>query len=1483
MSSSKVQVSVNPNETASFYGSDSLSNMMCKYELGSLRGPPTACVTMTENRMETQTEDGGSILRVKFLCSFGGSILPRPSDGRLRYAGGETRIVSLNRDIGYSELMSKMRELYDQALTLKYQQPDDDLDALVSVLCDEDVCNMMEEYDKLEASDGFTRLRLFLFSGVEHNFPSVDGNEKETEQRYVDALNGVPELNKSENTVAGNGIEAGIAQHVSTALPVSSMQPFFQVGSLSPPSSPSHHRQSSVHDQYYQDRSRKLTIHHQYVPGNNHNMPQSQHDSYPEVPGAPVVEFPAKGQSEINTAVHPGIVLNRDYRHTVVEAYATSGESHGIPLQFEHQHVDVQSEIEVSELGNDDLRIPDLTALQYSMHNLALPQQQHIPVGYHQAVGHCFAGAYNNREHVYSDHHHELTSTDTLQKMPFLHSWVRQAEQAQHFQNANESERGVYHDHENLYKDHHLELAFANSLQKKPSLRPLVAQAEEQQHSQNMNETDRSWNASYYATGPQVSHDFSTLSSSGPVLDYLVSSAPLVQQSNIGIAHEKYLENHHHMQVHWAGEEYRNRTDYSSTHLSGNLTPSNPLPTYNSHILGNDYIMWNQQPPFAGRDARFQGQNLNELPNTIEGNSVSQRLYAGAQLRHNLSEVWSSNSFHEHLATRMDRYGSDKACVRDSNQGGEYFSVIPDELSSQNAGPRVDQRIYPIEQTESHTGFQDGLDETRGWALHQTNTVAKELRMHLDGQTNGIHAPEESMHKDIGQNSYREYYSRCYCSVHPDDSYHVPPGGDFYKQTTSKQYEPQKHMPFPAESEDRYGNVAAIHGRENFPRDLKVGELANASQSMLQHMTGRAHIDFASGVNLPSNNGITFGPLRAAEERGPNVLFGKRDGQNIERMECSYTSCEINAADVVNVPDYMSDDIFRKDTNTSDDDDRHFMGSQYMESEGIKFFTAESVKGHTNYQSGTPTACASNVFVTVGSNEIHSGNAFSCDITSSIKLPDRLTPSSFEVLPSVLSSSPPKDNISTPVSLPIYDQSPANSTNVTVPEDLWSENDTGRKFHELETKDVSDNNRITSVPEQQAAELNANDLEVPRKAEDMDNRMHENCLNDAVDADICSTSRPLHPPVQCTTLSSSSINSASKIMDKQVSTSSAKELVYMEDKDEVMLPLSDAEENLPKKETPESPVGLDEDSGSDSGDMANSISAEAEKQALAQGLQTVRNADLEEIRELGSGTYGTVYHGKWKGSDVAIKRIKASCFAGRPSERERLIADFWKEASILGQLHHPNVVSFYGVVRDGPDGTLATVTEFMVNGSLKQVLHKKDRTIDRRKRLIIAMDAAFGMEYLHGKNIVHFDLKCENLLVNMRDPHRPVCKIGDMGLSKVKHQTLVSGGVRGTLPWMAPELLSGKSGMVTDKVDVYSFGIVMWELLTGDEPYANMHCGSIIGGIMNNTLRPPIPSWCDPAWRSLMERCWSFDPMERPPFSDIAKELRAVAASINLK
>ncbi|XP_023767324.1 uncharacterized protein LOC111915914 isoform X1 [Lactuca sativa] len=289
----------------------------------------------------------------------------------------------------------------------------------------------------------------------------------------------------------------------------------------------------------------------------------------------------------------------------------------------------------------------------------------------------------------------------------------------------------------------------------------------------------------------------------------------------------------------------------------------------------------------------------------------------------------------------------------------------------------------------------------------------------------------------------------------------------------------------------------------------------------------------------------------------------------------------------------------------------------------------------------------------------------------------------------------------------------------------------------------------------------------------------------------------------------------------------------------------------------------------------------AEVEAGMHGLQIIKNADLEELRELGSGTFGTVYHGKWRGTDVAIKRIKKSCFSAKKSEQERLTKDFWREAQILSRLHHPNVVALYGVVPDGPGGTLSTVTEYMVNGSLRHVLLRKDKSFDRRKRLLIMQDAAIGMEYLHWKNIVHFDLKCENLLVNMGDPHRPVCKVGDFGLSRIKRNTLVSGGVRGTLPWMAPELLNGSSTRVSEKVDVFSFGIAMWEILTGEEPYADMHCGAIIGGIVSNTLRPSIPERCDHGWKTLMEECWSYDPTDRPTFTEITHKFQIMSKRYN--
>lgn len=161
-------------------------------------------------------DDSASGKKVKFLCSFGGKILPRPSDGMLRYVGGQTRIITVRRDVNFNELMQKMTDTYGQPVVLKYQLPDEDLDALVSVSCPDDLDNMMDEYEKLveRSRDGSAKLRVFLFSASELDTSGVVqfGDLHDSGQRYVEAVNGVTEGG------AGGGImrKESIASQTST-------------------------------------------------------------------------------------------------------------------------------------------------------------------------------------------------------------------------------------------------------------------------------------------------------------------------------------------------------------------------------------------------------------------------------------------------------------------------------------------------------------------------------------------------------------------------------------------------------------------------------------------------------------------------------------------------------------------------------------------------------------------------------------------------------------------------------------------------------------------------------------------------------------------------------------------------------------------------------------------------------------------------------------------------------------------------------------------------------------------------------------------------------------------------------------------------------------------------------------------------------------------------------------------------------------------
>lgn len=145
----------------------------------------------------------GSVAKLKAMCSFGGKILPRPSDGKLRYVGGETRVIRIRKDITWKVLWQKVVAIYDLTHIVKYQLPGEDFDALVTVSCDEDLQNMLEECNVLEDGDSSKKLRIFLFSisDLDDAHSSLTNSDVDSEYQYVVAINGLETGSRNSSTL----------------------------------------------------------------------------------------------------------------------------------------------------------------------------------------------------------------------------------------------------------------------------------------------------------------------------------------------------------------------------------------------------------------------------------------------------------------------------------------------------------------------------------------------------------------------------------------------------------------------------------------------------------------------------------------------------------------------------------------------------------------------------------------------------------------------------------------------------------------------------------------------------------------------------------------------------------------------------------------------------------------------------------------------------------------------------------------------------------------------------------------------------------------------------------------------------------------------------------------------------------------------------------------------------------------------------------
>eukprot|EP00793_Prasinoderma_coloniale_P001083 PRCOL_00006074-RA len=244
--------------------------------------------------------------------------------------------------------------------------------------------------------------------------------------------------------------------------------------------------------------------------------------------------------------------------------------------------------------------------------------------------------------------------------------------------------------------------------------------------------------------------------------------------------------------------------------------------------------------------------------------------------------------------------------------------------------------------------------------------------------------------------------------------------------------------------------------------------------------------------------------------------------------------------------------------------------------------------------------------------------------------------------------------------------------------------------------------------------------------------------------------------------------------------------------------------------------------------------------------------------------------GKWKGTDVALKKL----WLDEAGEID--VSAFEREAAVLASLRHPNVVLFMGVCLQPPDVSL--VMEYCPRGSLDKLLHSKGGVpLNTRQRLRLAVQAARGMTFLHEHDppIIHRDLKPANLLVTS-DMSVKVCDFGLSRILKADRVSAASRGSVGTPHYAAPEVLRGEAYDHT--VDAFAFGICLWEIMENQRPFSNMDPVQVAAAIAFGSAPPMLvlSEGADPRLQSLIDRCVNVNPKARPAFREILNVLAEV-------
>ena len=285
--------------------------------------------------------------------------------------------------------------------------------------------------------------------------------------------------------------------------------------------------------------------------------------------------------------------------------------------------------------------------------------------------------------------------------------------------------------------------------------------------------------------------------------------------------------------------------------------------------------------------------------------------------------------------------------------------------------------------------------------------------------------------------------------------------------------------------------------------------------------------------------------------------------------------------------------------------------------------------------------------------------------------------------------------------------------------------------------------------------------------------------------------------------------------------------------------------------------------------------------------------ELKIIKKVGEGAFGEVYLGYWNKKKVAIKKY---FFVKKYKDHQNknfynlkaILIKYIKEINIISNLRHPNLVLYMGASLSS-NHNCYLVMEFVNNGNLFEFLHQGSynsegnyQKYDLLFTTNLALEIALAVKYLHCRNITHCDLKSTNVLLD-NNYH---VKITDFGVSKMVNILYENSqeirGKFGTTHWMAPEIM--KRLKYEEASDVFSYGMILYEIITGEIPYYGLQPNQIIGLVADCRKIVQIPeNTSNPYLRKLVIECLKYDTEDRPCFEEIIYYLEKVVDVLKKK